>query len=102
MNVYTHKYTVLKGVVHWQIFCHLQKFNMHTSDFSKWLLSFRNLLRLLPGVEAKINYSYAETLVFVSLKGCPPVEVKSRKTKENGISHLRENGPQLSEEKDSI
>ena len=53
-------------------------------------------------MEAKINYSYAETLLFVSLKGCPPVEVKSRKTKENGNSHLRENGPQLSEEQDSI
>ena len=67
-------------------------------------LSFLNLLRLLPGMEAKINYSYAETLqlLFVSLKSCPPVEVKSRKTKENGISHLRENGPQLSEKQDSI
>ena len=30
------------------------------------------------------------------------MEVKSRKTKENGISHLRENDPQLSEEQDSI
>ena len=53
-------------------------------------------------MEAKINYSYAGTLLFVSLKGCSPVEVKSRKTKGNGISHLRENGPQLSEEQDSI
>ena len=49
-------------------------------------------------MEAKINYSRAETLLFVSLKGCPPVEVKSRKTKENGIAHLRENGLQLPEE----
>ena len=56
----------------------------------------------LPCEEAKINYSYTETLLFVSLKGCPPVEVKSRKTKENGISHMRENGPQLSEDQDSI
>ena len=56
----------------------------------------------LPGVEAKINYSDAETLLSVSLKGCPPVKVKSRKTKENGISHLRESGPQLSEKQDSI
>ena len=53
-------------------------------------------------MEAKINHSYAETLFFVSIKGCSPVEVKFRKTKENGISHLRENGPQLSEEQDSI
>ena len=65
------------------------------------IVTFLNLLRLLPGVEAKINYSYAETLLFVSLKGCLPAEVKSRKTKENGISHLRENGPRLSEEQDS-
>ena len=45
----------------------------------------------LPRVEAKINYSYSEALFFVRLKGCSlQVEVKSRKTKENGISHLRE------------
>ena len=58
-----------------------------------------SLLRLLPGVEAKINCSYSEALLFVWLKGCSPeVEVKSRKTKENGISHLRENGPHSSDE----
>ena len=51
---------------------------------------------------SQINYSYEETLLFVSLKGCPPVEVKSRKTKENEVSHLRGNGPQLLEEQDSI
>ena len=28
----------------------------------------------------------------------PQVEVKSRKTKESGISHLRENGPHSSDE----
>ena len=46
-------------------FCHLQKFSMHPSDFSKRLLSFLNLLRLLPGMEAKINCSYEETLLFL-------------------------------------
>ena len=46
-----------------------------------------------------INYSYAEALLFVWLKGCSSqVEVNSRKTKENGISHLRENGPHSSDE----
>ena len=46
-----------------------------------------------------INYSYAEALFFVSLKGCSPqIEVKSRKTKENRISHLQENGPHSSHE----
>ena len=94
---------VLKGAVHRRIFCHLQKFSMRASDFSNWLLSFLNLLRLLPGVEVKINYSYAETLLYVWLKGCSQqVEVKPRKTKENGISHLQENGPQLSDQHDSI
>ena len=48
---------------------------------------------------AKINYSYAEALLFVWLTGCfPQTEVKSRKTKENGIFHLRENGPHSSDE----
>ena len=48
---------------------------------------------------AKINYSYAEALLFVWLKGCSPqTEVKSRKTKENGIFHLRENDPHSSDE----
>ena len=52
---------------------------MHASDFSKSLLSLLNLLRLLPGEEAKINCSYAETLLFVRLKSCSPqVEVKSK------------------------
>ena len=46
---------------------------------------------------AKINYSYAEALLFVWLKDCSPrTEVKSGKTKEDGIFHLRENGPHLS------
>ena len=66
-------------------------------NWQKWLLSFLNLFKFLPGVEAKINYSYAETLLFAWLKSCSPqVEVKSRETKDNGISHLRENGPQFS------
>ena len=48
---------------------------------------------------AKINYSYAEALLFVGLKGCSPqTEVKSMKTNENGIFHLRENGPHSSDE----
>ena len=42
-------------------------------------------------------------ILFVRLKRySPQVEVKSRKTKENGISHLLENGPQLSDERGSI
>ena len=65
-NIYIHKYIVLKGVaIDRYFFCHLQKFSMHPSDFSKSLLSFLNLLRLLPSMEAKINYSYEETLLFV-------------------------------------
>ena len=52
-----------------------------------------------PPPRDKINYSYAEALIFVWLKGCcPQTEVKSRKTKENGIFHLRENGPHSSDE----
>ena len=48
---------------------------------------------------AKINYSYAKALLFVWLKGCSPqVKVNSRKTIENGISHLRENGLHSSDE----
>ena len=48
---------------------------------------------------AKINYSYAEALLFVWLKDCSPqVEVKSRKTNKNGMSHLREKGPHSSDE----
>ena len=66
------------------------------------IVIFTESPQTLPGVESKINYSYAETLLFVSLKGCPSVEVKSRKTKENGISYLRESGRQLLEEQDSI
>ena len=51
------------------------------------------------GEGGKINYSNAEALHSVWLKGCSPqVELKSRKTKESGISHLRENGPHSSEE----
>ena len=51
------------------------------------------------GGGGKINYSYAEALFFVWLKGCSPqVEVKSRKTKENGLSHLQQNGPHSSDE----
>ena len=48
---------------------------------------------------AKINYSCAEALLFVWLKGCSrQTEVKSRKLKENGIFHLRENDPHSSDE----
>ena len=47
---------------------------------------------------SKINYPYSEALIFVWLKGCSPqVEVKSRKTEENGISRLRSNGPHSSD-----
>ena len=53
MNIYIHKYTVLKGVVHWRFFVICK--SLISSDFSKWLLSFLNFLRLLPGVEAKIK-----------------------------------------------
>ena len=46
----------------------------------------------------KMNCSYAEALRFVWLRGCSrQVKVKSRKTKENWVSHFRENGPQLSD-----
>ena len=52
---------------------------------------------------AKINYLYAEALLFVWQKGCfPQTEVKSRKTKENGIFHLWENGPHSSDEGRSL
>ena len=71
----------------------------YLSNLSKSLLSFLNLLRLLPGVEAELNCSYSEALLFVLLKGCSTqVEVKSRKTKENELSHLRENGSHSSDE----
>ena len=54
------------------------------------IVVFAESPQTLPGVEVKINYSYAESLLFVCLKGCSQqVEVKSGKTKENGISHLR-------------
>ena len=44
----------------------------------------------------EINYTYPEALLFVCLKACSQqVVVKSRKTKENGIS---QNGPHSSEE----
>ena len=80
----------------WAIFTRCISF---TGPFSKWLLSVLNLLRLLPGVEAKINYSYAEALLFVWLKGCSSqVEVNSKKTKEYRISHLLENGSHSSDE----
>ena len=45
-------------------FCHLQKFSMY--QISPNL----NLFRLLPGVEAKVNYSYSEALLFVWLRAC--------------------------------
>ena len=51
------------------------------------------------GGGSKINYSYAESLLFVWLNGCSTqVEVKSRKTKENGISNIQENDIHLSDE----
>ena len=54
-------------------------------------------MEVLP--EAKTNYSYAEALLFVRLKDCfPQTEVKSSKTKDNGIFDLRENGPHSSDE----
>ena len=37
--------------------------------FSKWLSSFLNLLRILPGVEAKVYQPYS-VLLFVWPKGC--------------------------------
>ena len=55
--------------------------------------------QILPGVDTKVCYSYSEALLFVRPKGCSSqVEVKSRKTKENGISHLWENSPHSSDE----
>ena len=42
----------------------------YVSNFSKWLLSFLNHLRPLPGVEAKIYCSYSEALLFVWLRAC--------------------------------
>ena len=49
------------------------------------------------------NYRFiCRNFAFRITKGCPSVEIKSKKTEEKGISHLRENGPQLSEEQDSI
>ena len=47
-----------------------------------------------------INYSiHMQKLCFLyDEKAVPQVEVKSRKTKENGISHIRENGSHSSYE----
>ena len=98
MNKYIHKDVVLTAVVHWGILLSFTKV-WYVSNFSKSLFSFLNLLRLIPGVEAKINCSYSEALLFVWLKDCSPqVEVKSRKTKENGISHLWQNSLHSSDE----
>ena len=69
------------------------KYDEHTYHFA---------MEVLPPLGAKINYSYAEALLFVGLKGCSPqLEVKSRKKKENGISHLRENGSHSSDKGNS-
>ena len=71
--------------------------------FLQMIVIFPESSQTFTGVEVKINYSYAETLLFVSLKGCSQqVEVKPGKTKENGTSHLQENGPQLSDQHSSI
>ena len=65
---------------------------------TKHIYHFAMKVPPLPTPGAKIDYSYEDALLFVSLKGCSPqVEVKSRKTKENGISHLQENGPYSSD-----
>ena len=36
------------------------------------IVIFRESPQIFSGVEAKINFSYAETLLFVLLKGCSP------------------------------
>ena len=63
------------------------------------MLSFLNLLRLLPGVEAKINYLYAKALLFCMTKRLfPASRGKAQEDKRKGISHLREYGPHSSDE----
>ena len=75
---------MLTAVVLWGILLSFSIYRVSPNNF----LSFLNLLRLLLGMETKINYSYSEALLFVWPNGCFP-QVKPRKTKENGISHLR-------------